>query len=345
MIDDITTYHLKGYKHTDLTPKSHKKVWAICDVCGEGRWVTYAQYRALCHPCRMKQPATRKKISVAQTGKKHSAQARKNMGDSHRGEKHYNYGKHLSDEQKAKISATQTGKKHSAQSRKNMGESRKGTKRSAATRKKMSESQKKSPKVKAAREKAKITMLGKNNPMYGKKHAVETLKKMSETHKKTPPMSKEGRKRLSASKSGKKHHFYGKHLSDEHKAKISVACSNPSEEWRQKISDALSGEKSVHWLGGISFEPYCKKFNARFKEKVRQKYGRRCFICGKTEAENVKRLSVHHVNYNKKCVYSDDDTCRFVPLCSSCHSKTNKNRDEWEKNIMAKLKIWDGRRI
>src|SRR5208337_386546 len=36
--------------------------------------------------------------------------------------------------------------------------------------------------------------------------------------------------------------------------------------WKSKN---LIGEKSPGWKGGISFEPYCIKFNKEFKERVR----------------------------------------------------------------------------
>ena len=106
----------------------------------------------------------------------------------------------------------------------------------------------------------------------------------------------------------------------------SVKCKN---EW-------FSGENAHTWNGGISFEPYCHKFNEKFKESIREKFGRVCFLCPTTEEENGQKLSVHHTNYNKDCLCDDSD-CEFVPLCVRCHSKTNANRDYWEKTIMDKL--------
>lgn len=97
-----------------------------------------------------------------------------------------------------------------------------------------------------------------------------------------------------------------------------------------------SGENSVFWKGGKSFEPYCVKFNLKTKERVRNKYGRKCFICGKNEDENGKKLEVHHVDYNKEqgC---NGHKWALVPLCRSCHSKTNHNRTAWQMIIKHKL--------
>jgi len=101
-------------------------------------------------------------------------------------------------------------------------------------------------------------------------------------------------------------------------------------------SENRHGENSHMWNGGISFEPYCHKFNNVFKESIREKFGRVCFLCPTTEEENGRKLSVHHVNYNKNCL-CDDSECEFVPLCNTCHTKTNHNREYWENLIMKKL--------
>jgi transposase len=87
------------------------------------------------------------------------------------------------------------------------------------------------------------------------------------------------------------------------------------------------GANAAHWLGGKSFEPYCPKFNFEFKERVRAYFNHKCFLCG-TEQNGI-RLSVHHVDYDKN-VCCNDITPLFVPLCLSCHMKTNRgSREEW----------------
>lgn len=94
-----------------------------------------------------------------------------------------------------------------------------------------------------------------------------------------------------------------------------------------------AGENSPHWKGGISSGKYCSLFNNKFKEIIRNSYNRRCFLCGKSEeGNNNRKHDVHHVNYNKVClcrIY-----CEFVPLCRSCHMKTNGKRNYWEDLIM-----------
>ena len=99
----------------------------------------------------------------------------------------------------------------------------------------------------------------------------------------------------------------------------------------------LRGKNHPNWQGGLSYGKYCEKFNDEFKEKIRDKFGRVCFLCGKTEEDNGRKLSVHHVNGNKECGCDGDETCQFVPLCISCHGKVHSKKVDWEAKIKAKM--------
>jgi len=94
-------------------------------------------------------------------------------------------------------------------------------------------------------------------------------------------------------------------------------------------SQNMRGEKNPQWCGGISYEPYCPKFNDSFKERVRVFFGHTCLICGKTQPENGAKLAIHHILYNKKTC-CDDSIPMFAPLCKQCHPKTNHNRERWQ---------------
>lgn len=103
------------------------------------------------------------------------------------------------------------------------------------------------------------------------------------------------------------------------------------------VAKGRIGDKAANWQGGISFEPYCVKFNEAYKNNIRNFFSDECFLCGKSKVENGKKLSVHHINYNKNCG-CDGSKCICVPLCYKCHSKTNANRDFWQALIMEMLK-------
>lgn len=117
---------------------------------------------------------------------------------------------------------------------------------------------------------------------------------------------------------GDKNHFYGKHHTTKTKKKIS------------KKVEGRFGTSSPNWKGGISFDPYCIKFTKEFKERVREFFDRKCYVCGKSEEGLGRKLDIHHVNYDKM-VCCNNVKPLFVPLCRSCHSKTGSDRESWEE--------------
>lgn len=123
----------------------------------------------------------------------------------------------------------------------------------------------------------------------------------------------------------------GKIVSKETKALMSAANKGDKNSMYGK-----TGDKNPNWLGGISFGKYCHRFNSEYKRKIRERFGNKCFLSNKTSEENGRALDVHHVNYNKDCE-CDNSKCICVPLCHSCHMKTNSNREYWEKKITNKL--------
>jgi len=83
-------------------------------------------------------------------------------------------------------------------------------------------------------------------------------------------------------------------------------------------------ENHPNWLGGISFEPYDKKFDKSFCNLIKKRDNNLCMVCN---ALTLKFLCIHHIDYNKK------NTCKenCISLCNSCHVKTNYNRSSWIK--------------
>jgi len=87
-----------------------------------------------------------------------------------------------------------------------------------------------------------------------------------------------------------------------------------------------------NWKGGISFLPYCYKFNNKLKEEIRERDNQTCQLCGKNEDENGQKLSIHHIHYDKENCDPD-----LITLCNSCNGKVNGNREYWEEYFMDKL--------
>ena len=157
--------------------------------------------------------------------------------------------------------------------------------------------------------------------MIGKIVSEETRKKMSIAAK-GKIVSQETRLKMSIG-------LRKRYENPEARKKTSMAMKNPSVETRAKMGEARKGERNNLWKGGISFEPYCIKFTKEFKERVRKFFNYICVECGTTQEENKKKLSIHHVNFDKQSCCNDTKPL-FVSLCHSCHSKTNSNRVFWE---------------
>lgn len=163
MIDKEKTIKDMGYNPDDLTKGSHKKIWAVCDICNKGRWIKFNSYKNLCHKCKMNTEETKKKISKKGKGRIVSEETRKKLSKYKTGFKHTeeskekiriaNIGKKRSEETKRKISKGNKGKKHSEEAKKKISLGNKGKKHSKEHNEKISKIQ-------------KGKRMGKDNPRY-----------------------------------------------------------------------------------------------------------------------------------------------------------------------------------
>jgi len=79
------------------------------------------------------------------------------------------------------------------------------------------------------------------------------------------------------------------------------------------------------WKGGISCEPYCFEWTSKeFKDFIKERDDYKCLNpdCWGTS----KRLSIHHIDYNKKNCGPEN----LITLCISCNSRANKDR-KWHE--------------
>ena len=86
------------------------------------------------------------------------------------------------------------------------------------------------------------------------------------------------------------------------------------------------GLEREEWDGFKCTDEYCDAWNDReYKNFIRRRDGYTCRICGGINTIEGKKLSVHHINYNKQ----DCRPSNLISLCVSCHGKTNTNRKYW----------------
>jgi len=187
-----------------------------------------------------------------------------------------------------------------------------------------------------------------------------TRKKMSDAKKGKMPknigtsfgvrgksLSEETKGKISNSTKGDKHHMFGKHLSEEHKLKLSIAGKGRiisketikkikkattglrgywkgkkrSPETRLKMKEAQLGEKGNNWRGGIYPENKRIRGSSDYKiwrDKVFERDNFTCQICtkrgGTLNADHIKPFSqfpelILEINNGRT-------------LCVPCHKKT-----------------------
>lgn len=167
---------------------------------------------------------------------------------------------------------------------------------------------------------------GTNNPFFGKKHTKEFIERMSQERSGKSWEERLGEDKAKSLKeqhrlifSGEGNPFFGREHSLETRAKISAnhrSCSgslNPM--FGQE--DKIRGEKNGAWIDGQSV--IYDNFTDELKTEIRKRDKFTCQICG------VNGFIVHHIDYDKKNANHDN----LITLCSSCHGKTNFNRDAW----------------
>jgi hypothetical protein len=99
-------------------------------------------------------------------------------------------------------------------------------------------------------------------------------------------------------------------------------------ETRERISNALTGERNPNWAGGASTLPYGPAFTKKFKRLIRQRDGNRCQRCGKTREKHHRALEVHHIDHDK----ANNDPANLITVCGSCNVWLSYHRDValWE---------------
>lgn len=267
----------------------------------------------------------RRRMSESHKGKKHSEEEKQKISESHKGPKNPMYGKigPLNPKYKAekhikKIRAPSfLGKKHSEEYKLKMS----------------------------------IRMMGENNPNYGKNISKEVRKKMSEAHKR---MSEETKKKISESHKGLKRCIVSeeikKKISDTKKRRFKEGKSVPwnkgghiSENQKISISKFFKGRsnpyiqnvKNPNWHGGFSKLGYSHEFNGKLKESIRRRDGYRCQECFIHQNELGYRLSIHHIDFDKK----NNNPDNLFSLCKSCHTRTTFNRENWIVYFKEKMKM------
>lgn len=162
---------------------------------------------------------------------------------------------------------------------------------------------------------------GERNHFFGKYHSKETKEKISKAR--IGIYCGENHPMYGADRSGVNNPFHGKHHSFESRKQSSATKRNVT---------------LLEWDGFSSYTKYGVEFKSEYKETIRELHGRKCAICGISEADNGiavgngERLCVHHIDMDKM----NSDISNLVPLCKGCHGSAHTN--EIKELLTAMLK-------
>lgn len=109
-------------------------------------------------------------------------------------------------------------------------------------------------------------------------------------------------------------------VSPSHADRYFCCSSSCSARRRARIN---SGDGNPNWNGGISRRPYPWNFREISRAVIARDGGK----CQSPECRGVDaRMTTHHINYDK----TDCRDQNLIALCSSCNTRANFNRREWQ---------------
>ena len=294
MIDEKQTFEMFGYTSDELSPKSGKKVVAICDGCGVQRVAHKYAYCDMCHLCAMK-----------------------NMMKHNPPKRSYDYAVRSIDYEATLQRFGYHAGELSASSPKNVI----AVCVECGSRRVVSKS--------AYRDKCPDCAFAQRSyPRDYNMYSIDDAETFAKFGYHSSTLSpKSCQKVVAVCVECGRHRIVQK----QGWTATCQQCSSVSYENRRKRSANSQGISYDEWESFATDSPYCPKFNDACRESNRDKYGRACFLCRKTEAESGdRRLSVHHVDMNKDqgC---NGHTWKLVPLCRSCHAKAHS--DTWKSRI------------
>jgi len=85
------------------------------------------------------------------------------------------------------------------------------------------------------------------------------------------------------------------------------------------------GKRHPNYIHGMGNAPYSLSWSDVLKDSIRQRDDFKCRLCACPQEENVTKLHVHHIDYNKENLNPDN----LISLCKSCHPMTHYQRNKW----------------
>lgn len=162
-------------------------------------------------------------------------------------------------------------------------------------------------------------------------YSEETLERMrNRAASMRAKITDESRAKQSVAMKGRRAPNKGVPHSEEHKAKLRAAWERPG--YREMKSQALRGDKSPNWKGGVKPEIAARLDRYEWRQIRQLVYARdnwtcqdcRCKCKNSADSKNdgKKKIQAHHVVARRKG--GTDDLANLVTLCMSCHHKRER---------------------
>lgn len=98
-------------------------------------------------------------------------------------------------------------------------------------------------------------------------------------------------------------------------------------------SKRMTGNGNSNFIHGNSSYPYPLIWNKVFREMIRKRDGEICQLCGVPQSFLLRKLHVHHIDWNKDHTYS----LNLISLCHPCHRKCHRKKERSEKLLLKLL--------
>ncbi len=170
----------------------------------------------------------------------------------------------------------------------------------------------------------KASKVNKGRPSWKKGLTMETDSRIKPGWSKG--LTKETDERIKKHSEDMKVAMKGRVFSSTHRANLSDSITKnwQKPEFRERMKESfesISGENSQWWRGGIFNNPYGPEFTSSLRRQIQRRDNNVCQI---PSCDIINRLSVHHIDCDKK----NSTPLNLITLCGSHHSKIHNDRDQ-----------------
>ncbi len=102
----------------------------------------------------------------------------------------------------------------------------------------------------------------------------------------------------------------------------------------ENLSERMKGSGNPAFKNWATREPYGIEWSEELKEKIRERDSYRCQECFRHQSEFKEKLSIHHINFNKR----NNHPSNLISLCRTCHLQTNWGKRDWVTYYQQRLK-------